>query len=457
MVDRNVFVEKTLLRLLELKKYRSLRDIMSTMNPSDLAEILNELDERQLPLVFRLLPKELAAEAFAEMEPEQQEVLIRGFSDSELKEVLDEMFVDDAVDMVEEMPANVVRRILEQADPDMRKQINEILRYPEESAGSIMTTEYVSLRPEMTVEEAILRIRRTGLDKETIYTCYVTRDRRLIGMVSVKDLLLCADDETPIAEIMEENVISVGTHDDQEAVAQMFTKYNFLALPVVDTELRMVGIITFDDAMDVLEEEATEDMEVMAAMLPSDKPYAREGAFELVKRRIPWLLILMLSSTFTGLIITHFEGALAACAALTAFIPMLMGTGGNSGSQASVAVIRALSLDEVDFRDLPWIIWKEIRVSVLCGVGLAICNFGKMLLIDRMLMQNPEITVMVALVVSVTVVFVVLLAKTIGCILPVVAKKIGLDPAVMAAPLITTIVDALSLLAYFAVANAILL
>ena len=457
MVDQNVFIEKTLLRLLEQKKYQSLRDILSTMNPSDIAEILEELDERQLPLVFRLLPKELAAEAFAEMEPEQQELLIRSFSDAELKEVLNEMFVDDAVDMVEEMPANVVRRILDQADPDMRKQINEILRYPEDSAGSIMTTEYVSLRPSMTVEEAILRIRRTGLDKETIYTCYVTKDRRLIGMVTVKDLLLCSDDETKIADIMEENVISVGTHDDQEAVAQMFSKYNFLALPVVDTELRMVGIITFDDAMDVLEEEATEDMEVMAAMLPSDKPYAREGVMELVKRRIPWLMILMLSSTFTGLIITHFESALAACAALTAFIPMLMGTGGNSGSQASVAVIRSLSLDEVEFRDLPWIIWKEIRVSVLCGVGLAICNFAKMLLVDRMLMQNPDITVMVALVVSVTIIFVVLIAKTIGCILPIAAKQIGLDPAVMASPMITTIVDALSLLAYFAVANAILL
>ena len=457
MVDQNAFIEKTLLRLLEMKRYRSLRDIMDTMNPSDIAEMLGELDERQLPLVFRLLSKELAAEAFAEMEPEQQEVLIRGFSDSELKEVLDEMFVDDAVDMVEEMPANVVRRILDQASPDMRKQINEILRYPEDSAGSIMTTEYVSLRPNMTVEEAILRIRRTGLDKETIYTCYVTKDRRLIGMVTVKDLLLCTDDETRIFDIMEENVISVGTHDDQEEVAQMFTKYNFLALPVVDTELRMVGIITFDDAMDVLEEEATEDMEVMAAMLPSDKPYAREGVMELVKRRIPWLLFLMLSSTFTGLIITHFESALAACAALTAFIPMLMGTGGNSGSQASVAVIRALSLDEVEFRDLPWIIWKEIRVSVLCGIGLAVCNFVKMLLVDRMLMSNPDITIMVALVVSVTIVFVVLLAKTIGCILPIAAKKIGLDPAVMASPMITTIVDALSLLAYFAVANAILL
>jgi len=457
LVDHNVFIEKTLLRLLEQKKYQSLRDILSTMNPADLAYMFNEVDERRLPLVFRLLPKELAAEAFVEMEPERQELLIRGFSDTELKEVLDEMFVDDAVDMVEEMPANVVKRILAQADPDMRKQINELLRYPEDSAGSIMTTEYVSLRPGMTVEEAIRRIRRTGVDKETIYTCYVTKDRHLLGMVTVKDLLLCADDETPIAEIMEENVISVGTHDDQEQVAQMFSKYNFLALPVVDAESRMVGIITFDDAMDVMEDEATEDMEMMAAMLPSDKPYAREGVMELVKRRIPWLLILMLSSTFTGLIITHFEGALAACAALTAFIPMLMGTGGNSGSQASVAVIRSLSLDEVDFRDLPWIIWKEIRVSVLCGVGLAICNFGKMLLVDRMLMGNPEITVMVAAVVSITVIFVVMAAKTIGCILPILAKKIGLDPAVMASPLITTIVDALSLLTYFAVANVVLL
>ena len=457
MVDQNAFVEKTLLRLLEEKKYRSLRDIMATMNSADLADILDELDENRLPMVFRLLPKELAAEAFAEMDPDSQELLIRSFSDTELKEVLSEMFVDDAVDMVEEMPANVVRRILTQADPEMRKQINEILRYPEDSAGSIMTTEYVSLRPNMTVEEAILRIRRTGVDKETIYTCYVTKDRNLLGMVSVKDLLLCADDETPIADIMEENVISVGTHDDQEQVAQMFSKYNFLALPVVDKEGRMVGIITFDDAMDVMEVEATEDMEMMAAMLPSDKPYAREGVMELVKRRIPWLLILMLSSTFTGLIITHFESALAACAVLTAFIPMLMGTGGNSGSQSSVAVIRSLSLDEVEFRDLPWIVWKEIRVSVLCGIVLAVCNFGKMILIDRMLMGNPEVTLLVALVVSVTVIFVVILAKSIGCILPILAKKVGLDPAVMASPLITTIVDALSLLAYFAVANTLLL
>ena len=456
MVNQDVFVEKTLLRLLEAKKYQSLRDILATMNPADLAGILDELDERRLPLVFRMLPKELAAETFVEMETDRQELLIHGFSDSELKEVLDEMFVDDAADMVEEMPANVVRRILAQADPDMRKQINEILRYPEDSAGSIMTTEYVSLRPAMTIGEAILRIRRTGVDKETIYTCYVTRDRRLIGMVSVKDLLLADDDETPIQDIMEENVISVSTHDDQEQVAHMFSKYNFLALPVTDTEGRMVGIITVDDALDVMEEEATEDMEVMAAMLPSDKPYAKEGVFELVSRRIPWLLVLMLSSTFTGLIITHFEGSLAACAALTAFIPMLMGTGGNSGSQSSVAVIRSISLGEVEFRDLPWIIWKEIRVSVICGVILAIANFGKMLLVDNWLMHNPDVTVLVALAVSITVIFVVMSAKTIGCILPILAKKVGLDPAVMASPFITTIVDALSLLAYFAVASALL-
>ena len=456
MLNQNIFVEKTLLRLLEAKKYQSLRDILATMNPADLAGIFDELDERQLTLVFRLLPKELAAETFVEMESDRQELLIQGFSDTELKEVLDELFVDDAADIVEEMPANVVKRILAQADPDMRRQINEILRYPEDSAGSIMTTEYVTLRPNMSVEEAILRIRRTGVDKETIYTCYVTRDRHLIGMVSVKDLLLCEQDETAIEDIMEDHVISVSTHDDQEQVAQMFSKYNFLALPVTDNEGRLVGIVTFDDAMDVMEEEATEDMEVMAAMLPSDKPYSREGVFELVKRRIPWLLILMLSSTFTGLIIAHFESSLAACAALTAFIPMLMGTGGNSGSQSSVAIIRGLSLGELELRDLPWIIWKEIRVSVICGVVLAVCNFGKMLLIDNWMMHNPDVTVLVALTVSITVIFVVMAAKTIGCVLPIVAKKLGLDPAVMASPFITTIVDALSLLAYFAVASSLL-
>ena len=457
MAENNFSLQKTLTMLLDEKKYHSLRDILSTMNPADIAAIFDDLDQARLPLLFRLLPKELAAETFVEMEPEAQELLIQGFSDSELKEVIDELYVDDAVDIVEEMPANVVQRILTQAEPDMRKQINEILRYPEDSAGSIMTTEYVSLRPNMTVEEAILRIRRTGIDKETIYTCYVTRGHKLIGLTSVKDLLLCEDDDATIESIMQEHVITVGTLDDKEQVAQMFSKYNFLALPVVDTENRLVGIVTFDDAMDVMEDEATEDMEMMAATLPSDKPYVRAGVWNLVKRRIPWLLILMLSSTFTGLIITHFESALATCAALTAFIPMLMGTGGNSGSQASVAVIRSLSLDEVEFKDLPWIIWKEIRVSVLCGAGLAVCNFFKMLLVDRMLMHNPEITVGVAATVSITVIFVVMLAKTIGCTLPMLAKKIGLDPAVMASPLITTIVDALSLLTYFAVASVVLL
>ena len=456
MGEPNMFVEKTLLSLLEKKRYQSLRDILSTMNPADIATVLDDVDEHKLPLVFRLLPKELAADAFVEMEPEQQEVLIRGFSDAELKEVLDEMFVDDAVDVIEEMPANVVRRILSQADPLMRRQINEILRYPDDSAGSLMTTEYVSLRPNMTVGEAILRIRRTGVDKETIYTCYVTKDRHLLGMVSVKDLLLADDDEMLISDIMEENVIRVSTHDDQEQVVQMFSKYNFLALPVTDTEGRMVGIVTVDDAMDVMEDEATEDMEMMAGISPTDKPYVRAGVFEVVKSRIPWLLMMMLSSTFTGIILNGFENALAVCTALTAFIPMLMGTGGNSGSQASVAVIRSLSLGEVEFSDLPRVIWKEIRISVLCGVILAVCNFFKMLLIDRWLLANPDITVLVAAAVCITLVFVVLCAKTIGCMLPILAKKVGLDPAVMAAPFITTIVDALSLLIYFAVACAIL-
>ena len=456
MAEQNIFVEKTLLSLLEKKKYQVVRDILSTMNPVDIASVLDELDERWLPLVFRLLPKELAADAFVEMEPEQQELLIRGFSDAELKEVLDEMFVDDAVDVIEEMPANVVRRMLSQADPVMRRQINEILRYPEDSAGSIMTTEYVSLRPNMTVEEAILRIRRTGVDKETIYTCYVTKDRQLLGMVSVKDLLLADDDEKLICEIMEENVISVATHDDQEQVVQMFSKYNFLALPVTDAEGRMVGIVTVDDAMDVMEDEATEDMEMMAGIAPTDKPYVRAGVFEVVKSRIPWLLMMMLSSTFTGLILNGFENALAVCTALTAFIPMLMGTGGNSGSQSSVAVIRSLSLGEVEFSDLARVVWKEIRISVLCGIILAMCNFFKMLLIDRMLLGNVGITPAVAAVVCITLVFVVMTAKIIGATLPLFAKKVGLDPAVMAAPFITTIVDALSLLIYFAVACSIL-
>ncbi len=456
MAEHNVTVESTLNTLLDEKKYPTVRDILITMNPSDVASILDELPEERLPLLFRLLPKEQAAETFVEMEPEAQELLIRGFSDSELREVLDELYVDDAVDIVEEMPANVVRRILSQADPQMRKEINEILRYPENSAGSIMTTEYVSLRPGMTVEESILRIRRTGVDKETIYTCYVTRDRTLVGLVTVKDLLLAQDDDLKIEELMETNVISVNTHTDQEDVAQMFAKYNFLALPVVDAESRMVGIITFDDAMDVMEDEATEDMEIMGGMTPSDKTYLRSTVFDLFKHRIPWLLLLMVSATFTGLIITNFESALAAQVALTAFIPMLMDTGGNSGSQSSVTVIRAISLDEIEFSDLPRIVWKEIRTAVLCGATLAAACFVKIMLVDRLLMRNDSITVTVAVVVCITMALTVLIAKIIGAVLPMCAKKIGLDPAVMASPFITTIVDALSLLIYFGVATTLL-
>ena len=452
MAEHNVTVESTLDALLAEKKYPTIRDILITMNPADIASVFDSMEEERLPLLFRLLPKELAAETFVEMEPDAQELLIRGFSDSELREVVDELYVDDAVDIVEEMPANVVRRILSQADPQMRKDINEILRYPENSAGSIMTTEYVSLRPDMTVEESILRIRRTGVDKETIYTCYVTRDRLLLGLVTVKDLLLAQDDSMEIGELMETNVISVSTQTDQEEVARMLSKYNFLALPVVDGENRMVGIVTFDDAMDVMEDEATEDMEIMGGMTPSDKTYLRSTTFDLFKHRIPWLMLLMVSATFTGLIITKFEHALAAQVALTAFIPMLMDTGGNSGSQSSVTVIRALSLGELSFSDIGRVAWKEIRTAVLCGIALAAACFLKILLVDRLLMGNEDVSIMVALVVCITMALTVLVAKVIGCSLPMLAKKVGFDPAVMASPFITTIVDALSLLIYFGTA-----
>ena len=456
MAELKFSLRDTLLKLLDEKRYYSLRDLFNTMNPADIATVFEDIDEARLPLLFRLLPKELAAETFVEMEPEAQELLIRGFSDSELKEVIDELYVDDAVDIVEEMPANVVQRILTQAEPEMRKQINEILRYPENSAGSIMTTEYVSLRPNMTVEEAILRIRRTGIDKETIYTCYVTRGHKLIGLVTVKDLLLCEDDEATIESIMQEHVISVNTLDDQEQVAQMFSKYNFLALPVVDTENRLVGIITFDDAMDVMEDETTEDMEKMAAMLPSEHPYMRSSPFEIWKNRIPWLLLLMVSATLTGLVITKFEDALGVLPCLTAFIPMLMDTGGNAGSQACVSIIRGISLNEIEFGDLFHVVWKEIRVAVLCGVCLAAACFGKIMLVDHLLLQNTSVTTTVALVVCISMAMTVFMAKVVGSVLPLLAKKIGLDPAVMASPLITTIVDFLSLMAYFSVAVALL-
>ena len=460
MAERFEIVEKALLKMLEDKKYATLRDILVTMNPNDVAGLFDGLEEKQIPLLFRLLPKEQAAETFVEMEPEAQELLIRGFSDNELKEVLDELYVDDAADIVEEMPANVVKRILKQADPEMRSSINQILRYPEYSAGSIMTTEYVSLRPHMTVEEAILRIRRQGVDKETIYTCYVTaKDRTLIGLVTVKDLLLAEDDEMEIEEVMQKNMadlIYVNTQTDQEEVARMFNKYNFLAMPVVDGENRMVGIVTFDDAMDVMEEEATEDMELMSGMTPSEKPYLRSTSFELFKNRIPWLMLMMVSATFTGLIMTAFEDALAAQIALSAFIPMLMGTGGNSGSQSSVTVIRGLSLGELEFSDIGEILLKEIGTALLCGISLAAVCFAKIWLVDRMLMGNTDITLMVDLVVCLALAVTVVLAKVVGCLLPMAAKAVKLDPAVMASPFITTIVDALSLLVYFLFARMLL-
>ena len=456
MAERFEIMQKTLLQMLEEKKYSTLRDILVTMNPSDIAALFRELEERQIPLMFRLLPKEQAAETFVEMEPDAQELLIKSFSDNELKEIVDELYVDDAADLVEEMPANVVQRILKQADPEMRTRINQILRYPDNSAGSIMTTEYVSLRPSMTVEEAILRIRRQGVDKETIYTCYVTEGRKLIGLVTVKDLLLAQDDETPIQEMMETNLISVNTHTDQEEVARMFSKYNFLALPVVDKENRMLGIVTFDDAMDVMVDEATEDMEIMSGMLPSEKTYLKSGVFELFKNRIPWLMLLMVSATFTGLIITAFEDALAAQVALTAFIPMLMGTGGNSGSQSSVTVIRSLSLGELKFRDIGIVLWKEIRTALLCGIALAVVCFVKIWLVDGLMMGNENITVQINLVVCLALAVTVIIAKVVGGLLPLGAKALKLDPAVMASPFITTIVDALSLLVYFVFAKAII-
>ncbi len=456
MAEYTCTMERTIALLLEEKKYMTLRDILVTMNPSDVAALFEALPEDRLPLLFRLLPKEQAAETFVEMEPEAQQLLIHGFSDTELKQVVDELYVDDAVDLIEEMPANVVKRILSQADPEMRQSINEILRYAEDSAGSIMTTEYISLRPTMHVDEAITRIRRTGVDKETIYTCYVTRDRKLIGIVTVKDLLLCEDDDTVIEDIMITNVIHVKTWDDKEKVAQMLSKYNFLALPVLDSEERMVGIVTFDDAMDVIEEEATEDIKKMAAIIPSEKSYMRMQPVEIFKKRVPWLTLLMISSTFTGFIISYFENQLYAMICLSSFIPMLMGSAGNAGSQTSVTIIRGLSLNEIKFSDLAKVIWKEIRVAVLCGLVLAAACFAKVMLVDCLLLHTDGVNWIVALVVCLALAVTVLASKIVGCVLPMLADKLGFDPALMASPLITTVVDALSLLVYFNIARAIL-
>ncbi len=453
--DLERFVEK-IEEMIRNKQYAQLRDLFLPLEPADIAEALEEAGEEYMPLLYRLLPKEIAAEVFVELESDSQEMLINGFSNNELKEVLDELYLDDAVDIVEEMPASVVIRILDRATPEMRKSINEILKYPEDSAGSIMNMEFLSLKKDMTVADAFKRIRRIGGDMETINILYVTDPRRkLLGVLSVRDLLL-ADEDDLIEEIMDPNLVWATTMDDKEDVAQALNKYGFLALPIVDLESRLVGIVTVDDAMDVIEEATTEDFEKMAAMLPSDKPYLRTSVISTWKARLPWLMILMLSATFTGMILNHYEKALAACLILNAYIPMLSGTGGNSGTQASVAVIRALSLDEVDFSDLLAVLWKELQVSFLCGACLASANFAKMLLIDRMLLGNAAVTLPVCLVVCLTIFFVVVFAKCVGCSLPLLAEKIGLDPAVMASPFISTIVDATSLLIYFQLASALL-
>lgn len=449
-------MSERIITLMEQKRYSDIKQLLEEMNAADIAALMEDLPAETIPMLFRLLPKELAAETFVEMESDAQEMLIQGFSDTELKEVVDELYVDDAVDIIEEMPANVVKRILQSTDSKTRHQINEILKYPKDSAGSIMTTEYVDLKKSMTVADAIKRIRRTGVDKETIYTCYVTDSgRKLLGLVSAKTLLL-ADEDDVLEDIMETHVIYVSTLDDQEEVAGQLVKYDFMAIPVVDQEQRLVGIVTFDDAMDIMQEETTEDIEKMAAITPSDKPYLRTSALQIFGKRIPWLLVLMVSATFTGMIISSFETSLAKFAVLTAFIPMLMDTGGNSGSQASVTVIRGLSLHEIEMGDIVRILWKEMRVGVLCGVTLAVVNFFKIMLVDRLLIGNTSITPMVAAVVCLTLVCTVFLAKLVGCSLPILAKRIGFDPAVMASPFITTIVDALSLFIYLQVATVLL-
>lgn len=449
MKERTEILEETFRKLAEERKYTSMRDLMATLYPADIAAILSDMPEKRRAAIFRLLPKDLAAQTFVEMESDVKEELIRSFSDSELKAVFGEMYMDDAVDLIEEMPANVVTRILAQADPDTRKQINEILKYEDDSAGSVMTTEFVALKPNMTAEDAISEIRATGVDKETINTCYVLDgEYHLLGTVTIRSLILARPQET-CESLMNSNAISVNTQDDQETAVQTMSKYNVTSLPVVDAEGRMVGIITADDALDIMEEEATEDIEKMAAITPSDKPYLRTGVFETWKKRIPWLLLLMISGTFTGIVITGFEDALKLFPVLMASVPMLMDTGGNSGSQASVSVIRALSLGELEFKDIFKVVWKEFRVSFLCGLTLTAANYVRLMLLEK-------VTTLQALTICITMLCTVMIAKFVGCTLPMLAKKVGLDPAVMASPFITTIVDVLSLLIYFRFATFIL-
>lgn len=436
--------------LIEQKDYVTLRSIFSKMPPADAAQNIEELPEDSIPIVFRLLPKELAADCFAFMSTEAQQNLISVFSDKELGSVISGLFVDDTVDIIEEMPANVVKRIISNASPEKREQINMILKYPKNSAGTIMTTEFVELKSEMTRGEVFANIKKSGVNKETIYDCYVTdRARHLIGVVSVKDLIIDAEDDTLCADIMETDVISANALDDREEVVNMMKKYGFLALPVTDGENRLIGIVTGDDAMTVIEDESTKDIEIMAAITPYEKTYFMTSVMETWKKRIPWLLFLMISSIFTSKILQYFESQLTANAALIAFMPMLMGTAGNAGGQVSVTIIRSMSVGEVKISDIFKVIWKEFRVSIVCGVTLAAVNFLKMLALDN-------VTLGVALTVSITISITVVIAKFIGSTLPMAAKKIGLDPAVMASPFITTLCDALSLLLYFKVASIIL-
>ena len=445
-----------LTELLNKRDMKQLKQRMEELNEFDVAEFLAEIDDNQMPMVFRLLSKETAAEVFANFDTPEQEKIINSITDSELSGIIEELYVDDAVDMMEELPANVVKRVMRAARPETRNLINQYLRYPDNSAGSIMTSEFVDLKKYMNVKEAFARIRRIGEDKETIYICFVTSaDRKLEGIVTVKDLLL-ADDDTVLEDLMDRNVIFASTTEDQESVSEKFSDYDLMALPVVDGEGRLVGIVTVDDIIDVMEQEATEDFEKMAGILPSDKPYSRTSTVEMWKNRIPWLLFLMLSATFTSMILTSFEDMLAVQAGLVAFIPMLMGTGGNSGAQASTAVIRSLSLGDTEPGDALRVMWKEWRVSVLCGLTLALVNFFKMLLLDGMILHNDSVTVTVAATVSLSVLFIVMFAKVVGSALPILAEKLGVDPAVMANPLISTVTDAVSLLIYIYVAKLIL-
>lgn len=454
-------MEEKILELFNEKKFGELKALLSEMNPADLAIVFEEIPSKDLPVVFRILPKELAAEVFVEMDTDMQQLLIEAFSDKELKEVMDELFMDDTVDIIDEMPATVAKRILKQTDSAKRRMINRLLAYPDDSAGSIMTTEYIDLKKDMTIEEALERIRKIGFDSETIYSAYViSKSRKLLGIVSIKDLLLNSKD-CIIGDIMDENIIFANTLDDKEEVALQINKYDLLAIPVVDKENRLVGIVTVDDAIDVMEEETTEDIEKMAAILPSEHSYFKTSVFETFKARIPWLMLLMISATFTGAIISNFENKLATIPALIAFIPMLMDTGGNSGSQSSVTIIRAISLGDVEFRDLVKVIWKELRVSVICSAALAVVNAAKLFLVDYLVLNtfnNAKLSTVIILisVVCLTLFLTVIVAMLVGCTLPILAKKIGFDPAVMASPFITTIVDAISLMIYFGMAAVLI-